>query len=172
MKADNRLIGETPAQTAASHRSKKQQAAATKAATDAAGKAAADAARIAATDNIVFSIPSFPDKEITLGPVRHKLAEPLFRGVGGGDTVMEGVGRALASEGLSTGERVAVWEGVAATGEIAKFRCKSSPLLYVSLGLCCSFRSGTTDLPRSAPPILDGNPIRYPTSQSPPFVHT
>lgn len=119
-----RLIGETQAQAAASHKSKKQiaaqQAAATKAAADAATKAVA----VAAADIITFSIPSYPDKEVNLGPVRHRLAEPLFKGVGGGDTVWEGMGRAVESEGLSTGERVAVWEAVGVTGEIARFKCE------------------------------------------------
>lgn len=117
------MIGETT-QQAASHKSKKQLAAASKAATDAANKAAADAVAVAAGDIIVFSIASFPDKEITLGPVRHRLAEPLFKGVAGGDTIWEGMGRAVESEGLSTIERVSVWEGVAVTGEMAKFRCE------------------------------------------------
>jgi actin-related protein 9 len=71
---------------------------------------------------IAFAIPSFPDKIISLGPVRHRIAEPLFRSMG--DTIWEGVGRTVESEGLSTGERVAVWEAVAVTGEIARFKCE------------------------------------------------
>lgn len=128
-----RLIGDVPAQQSASHRSKKQiaamQAAATKAASDAATKAAADAASAAAADIIVINIPSFPDKEIVVGPVRHRLAEPLFRGKQGGDTLWEGMGRALDSEGLSTAERIAAWDAVAVTGEMAKFKCESLPCI-------------------------------------------
>lgn len=122
-----RLIEDAqPQQANTSHKSKKQLAAiaanAAKAATDAASKAAAEAAAAIAADVIVITIPSFPEKEITLGQVRHRIADPLLKGIN--ETLPEAMGRAVASEGLSVGERMAVWEGVAVVGEMAKFKCE------------------------------------------------
>lgn len=62
---------------------------------------------------------------MTLGSIRHRLAEPLFRGRDGGETLWEGMGRAVEHEGLSTAERMSVWEAVAVTGEMARFKCGS-----------------------------------------------
>ena len=35
------------------------------------------------------------------------------------------MGRAVEHEGLSTAERMSVWEAVAVTGEMARFKCES-----------------------------------------------
>lgn len=122
----HRLVEEAQPAQNTSHRSKKQQAAATaaaaKSAADAATRAAADAAAAAAADVIVFSIPSFPEKEITLGQVRHRLLEPLFHRAG--ESVQEAVARAAANVSLSVSERVGVWEGLGVVGEIARFKCE------------------------------------------------
>jgi hypothetical protein len=113
--ADNRLVGDAPA-AAASHKKKSTAAAA---ATAAANKAAADAVAAAAADVITINIPSLPEKEITVGQVRHRLCEPLLRGKNGGDTVWEGMGRAISNATMSPAEKMAVWEGVVVVGETA-----------------------------------------------------
>jgi hypothetical protein len=70
-----------------------------------------------------------PDKEISLGPVRHRLCEPLFKGKGkGGESIWEGVGRAVESGTLRDWEKKAVWEGIGIVGELAKFRCEYKTL--------------------------------------------
>lgn len=126
----HRLVEEAQPQQATSHRSKKQQAAAAasaaRTAADAASRAAADAAAAAAADVIVFSIPSFPEKEISLGQVRHRLVEPLFHRVG--ESVQEVVARAAGSAALNGVERVAVWDGLGVVGEIARFKCGFIPI--------------------------------------------
>ena len=118
----SRLVGDAvPTQAASSHKSKKQQAVA---AAVAATKAAADA--VVSADMIVISIPSFPEKEIQLGPVRHRLLEPLFVGrTPGGESVWEGMGRAVESVNITSAERIAIWEGVGVVGEVARIKCTS-----------------------------------------------
>ena len=118
----NRLVEEAQPAQNTSHRSKKQQAAAAANAANAASRAAADAAAAAAADVIVLTIPSFPDKEISLGQVRHRLGEPLFDRVG--ESVQEAVARAASSGVLSIGEKMAVWEGLGVVGELARFKCE------------------------------------------------
>ncbi|WVF71159.1 hypothetical protein IAT40_005957 [Kwoniella sp. CBS 6097] len=124
-----KLVGDNAPPANPSHKSKKQQAQAAAAAAKSAA-AAAEAAAIAAAsapiDAIVINIPSLPGKEIQLGPVRHRLCEPLFIGkVAGGDTVWEGVGRALENASLSLGEKLGLWENVGVVGQMA--RVKSFP---------------------------------------------
>jgi actin-related protein 9 len=118
--ADIRLVGDAPA-AAASHKKKSTAAAA---ATAAANKAAADAVAAAAADVITINIPSLPEKEITVGQVRHRLCEPLLRGKNGGDTVWEGMGRAISNATMSPAEKMAVWEGVVVVGETARIKCE------------------------------------------------
>jgi actin-related protein 9 len=109
-----------------SHKSKKQIAA-QQAKASAAAAAAAEAANAAiAADVIVCKIPSLPDKQIELGTVRHRLVEPLFRGVEpGGDTVWEAVGRAIEHSTIGYETRVAVLESIGIIGDLARLRCKS-----------------------------------------------
>ncbi|WRT66639.1 uncharacterized protein IL334_003598 [Kwoniella shivajii] len=127
-----KLVGDVaPAQAVQSHKSKKQQAAAAAAAAKSA-QAIADAAAVAAQniDTIVINIPSLPGKEFQLGPVRHRLCEPLLFGKNRtGDTVWEGVGRAIDNASLSIGERLSLWEGVGVVGELARFRSLSPSLV-------------------------------------------
>ena len=140
-----RLVGDTPQiPTATSHKSKKQQSVI-------AAKAAADAAAAEAAvqaDVIALGIPSLPIKEIALGPVRHRLLEPLLVGKGrGGESVWEGMGRAMESPSLNSSERMAIWEGVGVVGEIARIRGKqigNRTGTYPE-----SFRTSFDDLPRS-----------------------
>lgn len=111
-----------PPQIANSHKSKKQQA---QMAAAAASKAQAAADAAAAADVISVTIPSLPEKEITVGGVRHRLAEPLLKGkTPGGDTVWEAVGRAMESSALNGADRVNVWEGLTVVGDMARFKCK------------------------------------------------
>jgi actin-related protein 9 len=119
--ADIRLVGDAPT-AAASHKKKSTAAAA---ATAAANKAAADAVAAAAADVITINIPSLPEKEITVGQVRHRLCEPLLRGKNGGDTVWEGMGRAISNATMSPADKMAVWEGVVVVGETARIKCES-----------------------------------------------
>ncbi|WVQ99706.1 hypothetical protein IAU59_006847 [Kwoniella sp. CBS 9459] len=124
-----KLVGDNAPPANPSHKSKKQQAQAAAAAAKsaaAAAEAAALAAASAPVDAIVINIPSLPGKEIQLGPIRHRLCEPLFNGkVPGGDTVWEGVGRALENASLSLGEKLSLWENVGVVGQMA--RVKSFP---------------------------------------------
>ncbi|GMK55218.1 hypothetical protein CspeluHIS016_0202740 [Cutaneotrichosporon spelunceum] len=135
-----------PPQIANSHKSKKQQAQMLAAAQSKA-QAAADAA--IAADIITVTIPSLPEKEIVVGQVRHRLAEPLLQGKArGGDTVWEAIGRAVENSALNGYERVAVWEGLAIVGDMARF--KSLPIAiatYVSPYLLSS-----SDLPSDSQP--------------------
>ncbi|EKC98993.1 RNA polymerase II transcription factor [Trichosporon asahii var. asahii CBS 8904] len=78
-----------------------------------------------AADVIVVTIPSLPEKEITVGSVRHRLAEPLLFGTKkGGDTVWEAIGRAIEHEGLNTWERLTIWGSIGVIGNMARFKCK------------------------------------------------
>lgn len=122
----SRLIGEpAPVAAAQSHKSKKAQQTATTAATKAAADAVAAESEPVQADVITVTIPSLPGKEISLGPVRHRLCEPLLKGkTPGGDTVWEGMGRAVESASLSVGERMAVWEAVGVVGEVARIKCE------------------------------------------------
>ncbi len=135
-----------PPQIANSHKSKKQQAQMLAAAQSKA-QAAADAA--IAADVISVTIPSLPEKEVVVGQVRHRLAEPLLLGkTRGGDTVWEAIGRAVESSALNGFERVAVWDGLAVIGDMARF--KSLPIAvatYVSPYLLSS-----SDLPSDSQP--------------------
>ncbi|WWC61897.1 uncharacterized protein I303_104483 [Kwoniella dejecticola CBS 10117] len=134
-----KLVGDNaPPAPNHSHKSKKQQAAIAAAAAKTA-QAAADAAAAAAAapqpiDAIVINIPSLPGKEIQLGPVRHRLCETLLFGKEpGGDTVWEGVGRALENASLSLGEKLSLWDGVGVVGEIARIKSFSPALItYLS----------------------------------------
>lgn len=110
------------AAAAASHKKKT-------AAIAAANKAAADAAAAAQADVITINIPSLPEKEITVGPIRHRLCEPLLRGNrrSGGDTVSEAMGRAVSGATMSIGDRMTVWEGLGIVGELARIKCKCDP---------------------------------------------
>ena len=123
----SRLVGDAaPAPSAASHKSKKQQSAlAVREAADAAAvQAASDAA--AQADFISLTIPSLLEKEIPLGPVRHRLLEPLLVGKGvGRESVWEGMGRAVESSPLSYVERIAIWEGIGVVGEAARIKCEA-----------------------------------------------
>lgn len=90
----------------------------------AANKAAAAAA---AADIISITIPSLPGKEVTIGPVRHRLCEPLLRGkTRGGETVWEGMGRALDGATVSVAERMLAWEAVGVIGEVSSIKCELS----------------------------------------------
>ncbi|WWC69925.1 uncharacterized protein I206_103869 [Kwoniella pini CBS 10737] len=129
-----KLVGDNaPAAPNHSHKSKKQQAAIAAAAAKSA-QAAADAAAAAAAlpqpiDVIVINVPSLPGKEIQLGPVRHRLCEPLLLGKEtGGDTIWEGVGRAIESASLSLGEKLSLWDGVGIVGELARIKSFSPAL--------------------------------------------
>lgn len=94
-------------------------------ATDKANKAAASAAAAAeAADVVLLKIPSLPEKEIPLGSVRHQLCEPLFAGRGTGESLWEGVGRALEGPSLSLAEKSAVLDAVGVVGEVARIPCK------------------------------------------------
>lgn len=61
-----------------------------------------------------------------MGQVRHRLCEPLLKGTerSGGDTVWEGMGRAVRGPTMSPGDRMAVWEGVGIVGELARIKCE------------------------------------------------
>lgn len=61
-----------------------------------------------------------------MGQVRHRLCEPLLKGTerGGGDTVWEGMGRAVGGATMSSGDKMAVWEGVGVIGELARIKCE------------------------------------------------
>jgi actin-related protein 9 len=102
----------------ASHKSKKAQA-------DSAAAANKAAAAAAAADVISINIPSLPGKEITIGPARHRICEPLLRGkTKGGETVWEGMGRALDGPTVSVAERMLAWEAVGVIGEVSRIKCK------------------------------------------------
>ncbi|TXT09007.1 hypothetical protein VHUM_02481 [Vanrija humicola] len=127
-----------------SHKSKKQQAQAAAAAASKASAAADAAAAAIANDFIAVTIPSLPDKEIAVGPVRHRLCEPLLLGkTPGGDTVWEAVGRAVESSPLTIFERLQIWDGIAVVGDIARF--KSFPIALASY--LSPFLLSSTDLP-------------------------
>lgn len=124
--ADNRLTADAvPApQANPSHKSKKQLA---QIAAAAASKAKADAEAAEAADVITVTIPSLPGKEIVVGSIRHRIAEPLLLGKSStGDTVWEAVGRAVNSPSLSISERLEIWNGVAVIGDMARFQCRIS----------------------------------------------
>ncbi|KAK8864654.1 hypothetical protein IAR55_001904 [Kwoniella newhampshirensis] len=138
-----KLVGDNaPPPAAHSHKSKKQQAQAQAAA----AKSAADAA---AADTIVINIPSLPGKDISLGPVRHRLCDPLLFGkTPGGDTVWEAVGRAIENASLSVNERLGLWEGVGVVGELARIKSFAPALVtYLSPYLLSS-----ADLPSDCQP--------------------
>ncbi|WVQ79991.1 hypothetical protein IAT38_002092 [Cryptococcus sp. DSM 104549] len=143
------LVGDTaPPPASHSHKSKKQQAQAQAAATKAAADAAA-ALQNAPLDTIVINIPSLPGKEIQLGPVRHRLCEPLLKGkVPGGDTVWEAVGRAVDSAGLMLSDKLSLWDGVAVTGELARVK-SFAPALVTYLS---PFLLSSPDLPSDCQP--------------------
>ncbi|WWD17038.1 hypothetical protein CI109_101475 [Kwoniella shandongensis] len=138
-----KLVGDNaPPPAAHSHKSKKQQAQAQAAAV----KSAADAA---AADTIVINIPSLPEKEISLGPVRHRLCDPLLFGkTPGGDTVWEAVGRAVENASLSVNERLGLWEGVGVVGELARIK-SFAPALVTYLS---PFLLSSPDLPSDCQP--------------------
>ncbi|KAK4685022.1 actin-related protein 9, partial [Tremellales sp. Uapishka_1] len=130
-----------PPPTNTSHKSKKQQAAATAAANAAAAAVLADV--------ISINIPSFPEKEINLGPVRHRLAEPLLRGkTTGSETVWEAMGRAVESPSLGLAERMAIWEGVGIVGDLVRF--KSLPRALITY--LAPFLLSSTDVPSEIQP--------------------
>lgn len=134
----DRLVGDAvPAPVEnKSHKSKKQQQAANVAAANAAANAQAAAELAAANDFIAITIPSFPEKEISLGPVRHRICEPLLFGKEkGGDTIWEGMGRAVESAGLGFADRSSVWEGVGVVGEFARIKCRSDLSHVFEIGL-------------------------------------
>lgn len=109
-----------------SHKSKKQQA---QIAAAAASKAKADAEAAEAADVITVTIPSLPEKEIVVGSVRHRLAEPLLLGkTPTGDNIWETIGRAVGSSSLNVSERIAIWDGVAVIGDMARFTSKYEAL--------------------------------------------
>ncbi|ORX35635.1 RNA polymerase II transcription factor [Kockovaella imperatae] len=85
-------------------------------------KKKAPAPTAGATDTISISIPSFAEKTITIGPIRHKLCEPLLRGINGQESLWEAVGRAVESPGLIPAERMAIWDGIGVVGEMAKIK--------------------------------------------------
>lgn len=117
-----RLVGDASAPQPASHKSKKAQAASVAAANKAAAVAAAAAAQ---ADVISVNIPSLPGKDITVGPVRHRICEPLLRGkTVGGETVWEGMGRALEGPTVSVAERMMAWEAVGVIGEVSRIKCE------------------------------------------------
>lgn len=110
-------------------------------------QAAADAA--IAADVISVTIPSLPEKEIVVGQVRHYLAEPLFKGkTRGGDTVWEAIGRAVENSALNGAERVAVWEGLAIVGDMARF--KSLPIAIATF--VNPYLLSSSDLPSDSQP--------------------
>ena len=82
------------------------------------------AAAAAAADVISISIPAFSDKSITVGPVRHKLCNPLLKGLDGQESLWEGIGRAIESPSLTAPERMAAWDGIGVVGEIARISCE------------------------------------------------
>ncbi|RXK39886.1 hypothetical protein M231_02820 [Tremella mesenterica] len=147
-----KLVGDTSGPSH-SHKSKKQQAAIAQAAQAAATKAAAEAQlaaeQAAALDFISLTIPSIPDKEISLGSVRHKICEPLLHSVDiGSETIWEGMGRAVNSPGLSMKERVDVWEAVGVVGDMA--RIKSFPPALVTY--LAPFLLSSAELPSDIQP--------------------
>ena len=86
------------------------------------------------SDAITITIPSLPGKELLLGPVRHRLCEPIFNGLRpGGDTVWEGMGRAVDGLALSQAERMAIWEGVGVVGSLARIKCGSRSVVGLTL---------------------------------------
>ena len=89
---------------------------------------AASAGTSSATDVISITIPTFPEKSISLGPVRHRFCEPLLRSEDGSETLWEGIGRAVQGPSLSMAERVSVWEGVGMVGDMARIGCECHPL--------------------------------------------
>ena len=134
--ADARLVGDPAPVAAASHKKKVPlRASITNA-----------AAAEAAADVITINIPSLPEKDILLGPVRHRLCEPLLRGkVAGGDTVWEGIGRAVDNASLSLAERMQVWDGVGVIGELARIKCELWQCIDSNRGIDLSVRTGTHD---------------------------
>lgn len=125
------MIGDTAAPVAQSHKNKKvlsgaaANAAANKAAAEAAATAAATTAQVDA-DVIIINIPSLPEKDIAVGPVRHRLCEPLFKGTkqSGGDTVWEAIGRAVDGPTMSPADKMSAWEGIGVVGELARIKCE------------------------------------------------
>nr|ODO04059.1 RNA polymerase II transcription factor [Cryptococcus depauperatus CBS 7855] len=129
-----KLVGDNaPVTTTHSHKNKRQQAQALAAANKAAA-AAVEAAQQSLADTIVINIPSLPEKEIQLGPVRHRICEPLLKGTKpGGDTVWEAAGRAVENASLSIGEKLSLWDGVCVIGETARIKSFApSFLTYLS----------------------------------------
>ncbi|ORY26139.1 putative RNA polymerase II transcription factor [Naematelia encephala] len=83
-----------------------------------------------AADVVAITLPS---RQVQVGPVRHRLCEPLLEGKAGGESVAEGMARALDSPTISLSERLAVYEGVAVIGDIAKVRSFGQALMtYLS----------------------------------------
>ncbi|KAL7418579.1 Actin-like protein arp9 [Cryptotrichosporon argae] len=92
-------------------------------------RAAAAAADAAAADIVAVTVPSL-GKEVNVGRVRHRLLDPLLKGIGaGGDTVWEGVGRAVDHPCLSVPEKISVYDAIAVTGELAHIRSFQTALI-------------------------------------------
>ncbi|OCF30710.1 RNA polymerase II transcription factor [Kwoniella heveanensis CBS 569] len=154
-----KLVGDNAPPANPSHKSKKQQAQAAAAAAKSAA-AAAEAAAIAAAsapiDAIVINVPSLPSKEIQLGPVRHRLCEPLFNGKeAGGDTIWEGVGRALENASLSLGEKLSLWENVGVVGQVARVKSFPPALITYLAPYLLSSTDLTTDRQPSKARLLN-----------------
>jgi actin-related protein 9 len=95
-------------------------AAAQKAADEA---AAAKAERERALDLVTCKIPALGDRQITVGPIRHRACEPLMVGKPeGGRTIPEAM--AMAAESVEAVNRQQVWDGLVFCGELAEIPCE------------------------------------------------
>lgn len=139
------LVGDPP--TAANpNKSKKSQAAQVAAQQKATAQAvqAAQAAQAAAdADVVLVTLPSL-GKEVKVGTVRNRLVEPLFRGVDGGESVVEAMGRAIARAGV---EGQAIWDGVGVVGDLAGITSESG----FALVTCDRARDLYSSLPGNEP---------------------
>ncbi|WWC89023.1 uncharacterized protein L201_003941 [Kwoniella dendrophila CBS 6074] len=167
-----KLVGDNaPPAANPSHKSKKQQAAIAAAAAKSA-QAAADAAAAAAAlpqpiDTITITIPSLPGKEIQLGPVRHRLCEPLLLGKEpGGDTVWEAVGRSIDNASLSLGEKLSLWDGIGVVGELSRIRSFSPALITYLSPYLLSSEDLTSDCQPSKIRLLSSAPDYFANFQN------
>jgi hypothetical protein len=67
---------------------------------------------------VLVTLPSL-GKEVKVGTVRNRLVEPLFRGVNGGESVVEAMSRAASRAGV---EGLGIWDGLGVVGDLAGIR--------------------------------------------------
>lgn len=167
-----RLVGDPVAPAPASH--KKKVPPPRPAAASAAAAAASAPAQVA-EDLIAINIPSLPGKDIALGPVRHRLCEPLLLGLEkGSDTVWEGMGRAVESSALNLVERLSLWDAVCVVGDLARIKCKHPTVLTGNNAEISiySFLAIVDDISRTISPVQLGRAFRLATCQGQTAVDT